>query len=60
MRAWVAYRTFKIPDKNEGFYTVRHVLGADFLGSGSNFNLVIISTRVEGGCHPPAKQRHPP
>ena len=25
------------------FYTVRHVLGADMLGSGSNFNLVIMT-----------------
>ena len=39
MRAWVAYRAFKTPKRNIGFYTVRHVLGSDLLGSGSNFNL---------------------
>ena len=42
MRAWVAYRTFKTPIRGVGFYTVRHVLGADLLGSGGNFNLVIM------------------
>ena len=31
MRAWVAYCTFKTPNRDEGFYTVRNVLGADLL-----------------------------
>ena len=42
MRAWVAYRTFRTPDRDVRFYAVRNVLGADLLGSDSNFNLVIM------------------
>ena len=29
MRAWVAYCTFKTPDRDARFHTVRHVLGTD-------------------------------
>ena len=47
MRAWVAYRTFRTPDRDVRFYTVRNVLGADLLGSDSNFNLVIRSTLLD-------------
>ena len=39
MRAWVAYRTFRTPDRDVRFYTVRNVLGADLRNSNSNFNL---------------------
>ena len=46
MRAWVAYRTFRTPDRDVRFYTVRNVIGADLLGSDSNFDLVIM--RVPG------------
>ena len=31
MRAWVAYCTFKTPHGDEGFCTVRNVLGANLL-----------------------------
>ena len=41
MRAWVVYRTFRTPDRHVRFYTVRNELGANLLGSDSNFNLVI-------------------
>ena len=44
MRAWVAYRTFRTPDRDVRFYTVLNVLGADLLGSDSNLNLVIRCT----------------
>ena len=37
MRAWVAYRTFRTPDRDVRFYIVRNVLGAELLGSDSNF-----------------------
>ena len=40
MRARVAYRTFRTPNGGVGFYNLT-VFGADLLGSGSNFNLLI-------------------
>ena len=35
MRAWVASRTFRTPDRDVRFYAVRNVLGADLFGSDS-------------------------
>ena len=54
MRARVAYHTFRTPDRDVRFYAVRNVLGADLLGSNSNFNLVIIrglDTTCPGNIH---------
>ena len=42
MRAWVAYRTFRMPGRDVRFSTGQNVLGADLLHFDSNFNLVIM------------------
>ena len=36
MRACVAYRTFRTPDRDVRFFTKRNVPGADLLGSDVN------------------------
>ena len=73
MRAWVAYRTFRTPDRDVHFYAVRNVLDADLLGSDCKFNLVLRSTLLAleafirpcmGNLRPasqirPAKASHP-